>query len=330
MSSVRPPFDPEVIKNLPPVMIDGTLTDSLPLDAAVRVAAIRQAAVPISSAIKDKIHSDPSLETERVTIPGPRGDIDIVVIKPKGASSTDKRPAIYTIHPGGIVIGDEYLNLDLAISWAKEIDGIVATVKYRLAPENPGLAPFEDCWEGLVWFAKQADRFGFDPDKLLIGGASAGGGLSAAVALKARDEGFPKLCGQMLVCPMLDDRADTVSHKQYLRHGAYSGESDEFSWTCILGDRRATDKVSVFEAPGRATDLSNLPPTYIDVGSAEPFRDTVVSYASKLWEHGVQAELMVFAGGLHGFDFYAPEASVSKQAAEGRLKWLRRRMDQLK
>ncbi|KAL7961252.1 alpha/beta-hydrolase [Trichoderma compactum] len=330
MSSVRPPFDPEVIKNIPPALIDGSLIDSLSPDAAVRVAILRQQTEPISNATKDQVHSDPSLETERVTIPGPRGDIEILVVKPKGASSTDKRPAMYNIHPGGVVIGDEYANLDLAVSWMKEIDGIVATVKYRLAPENPGLAPFEDCWEGLVWFAKQADRFGFDPDKLLIVGVSAGGGLAAAAALMARDKGFPKLCGQILICPMLDDRADTVSHKQFLRHGAYSGDSDEFSWKCILGDRRATDKVSVFEAPGRATDLSNLPPTYLDVGSAEPFRDGVVAYASKLWEHGGQAELGVFAGGLHGFEFYAPEASVSKRAAEARLKWIQRLLDQLK
>ncbi|KAL7948630.1 alpha/beta-hydrolase [Trichoderma barbatum] len=330
MSPVRPPIDPEVIKNFPPGMIDGTFTDSLPRDTAARVAAIREASDPVSKAERDMVHSDPSLEIERVTIPGPRGDIEIVIIQQKGASHTDKRPAIYSIHPGGTVIGDEYMSITMAISWMKEINGVLASVRYRRAPENPGLAPLEDCWEGLVWFAKQADRFGFDPDQLIIGGCSAGGGLAAAAAIMARDMGFPKLCAQILVCPMLDDRANTVSHRQYLRHGAYAGDSDEFSWKCLLGDRRATDNVSIFEAAGRATDLSGLPPTYLDVGSAEPFRDSVVAYASKLWEHGVQAELMVFAGGMHGFDFYAPEASVSKQAGEARLQWLRRFMAQRK
>jgi acetyl esterase/lipase len=310
-------------------MVDGSLPE-LPTDVAARVVALRGAADSFCNAAKDGVHSDPSLETERVTITGPRGDIDLVIIQPKGASTTAKRPAIYFIHPGGTITGDEYLSIDLPISWMKEIDGVLATVKYRLAPENPGLAPFEDCWEGLVWFVEQADRFGFDPDKLFIGGVSAGGGLAAATAIMARDKGFPKLCGQILVCPMLDDRATTLSHKQYLHHGPYSGASDEFSWACLLGDRCATDNVSIFEAPGRATDLSNLPPTYIDAGSAEPFRDSVIAYASKLWEHGVQAELMVFAGGMHGFEFYAPEASVSKQAGEARLQWLRRFMAQLK
>ncbi|KAL7934355.1 alpha/beta-hydrolase [Trichoderma chlorosporum] len=329
MSSVRPPFDPEIVKCLLPAMVDGTLSDSFPTDPVVRLAVLRERAAQFLGAGNEIVNSDPSLESERVTISGPRGEIDILIIRPKGASSTDKRPAIYSIHSGGTVFGDEYTNIHVPIAWMKEVDGVVASVNHRLSPENPGLAPFEDCWEGLVWFAKQSDRFGFDPEKLFVGGVSAGGGLATAAAIMARDKGFPKLCGQILLCPMLDDRATAVSNKQYLHHGPFDGHSDEFNWTCLLGDRRATDNVSIFEAPGRATDLSNLPPAYLEVGSAEPFRDSVVAYASRLWEHGVQAELMVFAGGVHGSDFWAPEASLSKQAVEARLWWLRRRVAEL-
>ncbi|KAL7818371.1 alpha/beta-hydrolase [Trichoderma gracile] len=331
LSLVRPPFDPEVAKGVPPGMLDGSLSKAMPTDAAIRVAAMRVAADQVAEVEKNAILSDPALEVEEAFIPGPGGEIRLSVVKPNDAASDiKKRPAIYNIHPGALVMGNEYTAITSAISWMKEIGGIVASVNYRLAPEHPGLAPFEDSWEGLVWFAKQADRFGFDPDKLILSGFSAGGGIAAAVAIKARDEGFPKLCAQILVCPMLDDRATTVSHRQYFHHGSYTGEADEFSYGMVLGDLRGTDDVPVSIAPARATDLSGLPPTYIEVGSAEPFRDSVVAYASKLWEHGVQAELMVFAGGLHGFDFYAPEAMVSKDAVQARLNWIRRVMAQSK
>ncbi|KAL6852153.1 alpha/beta-hydrolase [Trichoderma novae-zelandiae] len=332
MSPVRPPFDPEVARGVPPGMVDGSLSKAMPTDSAVRLAAVRVAGDQVAEAEKNAILSDPTLEVEEVFIPGPRGDIRLSVIRPKDDVSKNikKRPAIYNIHPGALVMGNEYTAISSVITWMKDIGGIVASVNYRLAPEHPGLAPFEDSWEGLAWFARHADRFGFDPDRLLLAGFSAGGGIAAAVAIKARDEGFPKLCAQILICPMLDDRATAVSHQQYFHHGSYTGESDEFSFGMVLGHRRGTDDVSVFEAPARATDLSRLPPAYIEVGSAEPFRDSVVAYASKLWEHGVQAELMVFAGGLHGFDFYAPEAMVSKDAVQARLNWIRRLMAQTK
>ncbi|TFB01226.1 Carboxylesterase NlhH [Trichoderma ghanense] len=332
MPPVRPPFDPEVAAGVPPGMVDGSLSKAMPPDAAVRLAAMRVAGDQAAEAEKNAILCDPTLEVEEVFIPGPGGDIRLSVIRPRDAVSDNmkKRPAIYNIHPGAMVMGNEFTAISSAVSWMKEFGGIVASVDYRLAPEHPGLAPFEDSWEGLVWFAKEAGRFGFDPDKLILSGFSAGGGIAAAVAIKARDEGSPKLCAQILVCPMLDDRAITVSHQQYFHHGSYTGEADEFSYGMVLGDMRGTDDVSVFVAPARATDLSGLPPTYIEVGSAEPFRDSVVAYASKLWEHGVQAELMVFAGGLHGFDFYAPEAMVSKDAIQARLNWIRRFMAQSK
>ncbi|RFU77508.1 hypothetical protein TARUN_4722 [Trichoderma arundinaceum] len=303
MPSERPPFDPEVASNFPPSVIDGTISKSQPTDAAARLAAIRAVTDQMGEADKKRLYADPLLEVEETTIPGPRGEIEVTLIKPKGyqASATDKRPAIYFIHPGGMIVGDAYFNVTVPMPWIKEFGAITAI----------------------------ADKYGFDPDRLILAGSSAGGGLAASVALKARDQGFPKISAQLLIYPMLDDRGITVSHRQYFHHGSYTGDSDEFGYTCLLGDRRGTDKVSVYEAPARATDLSNLPPTYIEVGAAEPFRDAVVAYASKLWEHGVQAELMVFAGALHAFDFFAPEASVSKDAVEARAKWLRRFLKQL-
>ncbi|KAH6605374.1 alpha/beta-hydrolase [Trichoderma cornu-damae] len=185
----------------------------------------------------------------------------------------------------------------------KEFNAITALVNYKLAPEHPGLAPFEDCWEGLVWFAKQADRYGFDADRLLIAGASAGGGLAAAAAIMARDKGFPKLCGQILLYPMLDDRGtarrlliDSTSTTDRTRETMTNSASD----VCCATAGAPTPFPSLRHQPEQPT-FWGLPPAYLEVGAAEPFRDSVVAYASMLWEHGVQAELLVFAGALHGF-----------------------------
>ncbi|WP_425551844.1 alpha/beta hydrolase fold domain-containing protein [Herbiconiux moechotypicola] len=122
---------------------------------------------------------------------------------------------------------------------------------------------------------------------------SAGGGLAAGIALLARDRQGPALLGQLLICPILDDRDSTVSTLQFDGAGTWDRSSNLTGWTALLGSRRGTPEVSIYAAPARATDLTGLPSTYIDCGSAEVFRDEDVAYASSLWAAGVQAELHV-------------------------------------
>ena len=157
-----------------------------------------------------------------------------------------------------------------------------------------------------------------------IAGASAGGGLAAAVTLLARDRGGPALIGQLLMCPMLDDRNDTVSARQMAGLGVWDSTSNETGWTALLGDARGGPDVSPYGAPARATDLSGLPPTFIDVGSAETFRDEDVTYASRIWQAGGVAELHVWPGGYHGYFLFAPHAQVSQETLAARVQWLRR------
>jgi acetyl esterase/lipase len=197
-------------------------------------------------------------------------------------------------------------------------------VEYRLAPEHPHPAPVEDSYAGLVWTAEHAAELDVDPQRVIIVGGSAGGGLSAAVALLARDRGGPALLGQMLVCPMLDDRNDTPSAFQMAGLDIWDQSSNQMGWTALLGAQRGGPDVSPYAAPARATDLSDLPPAFIDVGSAETFRDEDVAYAVRLWQAGGRAELHVWPGGFHGFDGFAPQAPVSRDAKEARLRWLRR------
>ena len=150
--------------------------------------------------------------------------------------------------------------------------------------------------------------------------------LSSAlpVALIARDRGGPTLVGQLLNCPMLDDRNETVSSHQYDGIGAWDRNNNDTAWDALLGPRRGTSTVSSYAAPARARDLSGLPPAYIEVGAAEVFRDEAVDYASRIWAAGGQAELHVWAGGFHGFSGVAPDAVVSRAANATRDSWLER------
>ncbi|MER6925394.1 alpha/beta hydrolase fold domain-containing protein, partial [Streptomyces spiralis] len=130
--------------------------------------------------------------------------------------------------------------------------------------------------------------------------------------------------GQMLMSPMLDDRNDTPSARQMAGAGLWDRTANETAWTALLGDRRGGPDVSPYAAPARAQDLSGLPPAFLDVGSAETFRDEVVSYASRIWRAGGVAELHVWPGGFHGFDGIAPRAALSQTAQAARMDWLRR------
>ncbi|MCK9898003.1 alpha/beta hydrolase fold domain-containing protein, partial [Frankia sp. AgB32] len=210
------------------------------------------------------------------------------------------------------------------LDWAAELGLVVVAPDYRLAPEHPHPAPIDDCHAGLVWTAGRLAELGVTSGKLIVVGSSAGGGLAAARALMARDRGGPALAGQLLIGPMIDDRNDTVSARQMAGLGIWDQTSNATGWTALLGAARGTDDVSPYAAPARAKDLAGLPPAFIDVGSAETFRDEDVAYASAIWAAGGSAELHVWPGAYHGFDQIVPQAAVSRAAREARVNWLRR------
>jgi acetyl esterase/lipase len=196
-------------------------------------------------------------------------------------------------------------------------------VEYRAAPEFPDPYSVEDGYAGVLWVAEHADELGIDSARILLEGNSFGGGLVAGVALMARDRGGPAAIAQLLMYPGLDDRRATVSARQFDDIN-WDGGLGRVGWSALLGERFGTDDVSIYAAPARAEDLSGLPPAYISCGSAEACRDECVAYATKLWKAGVQAELHVWAGGFHGFEGFAPDATVTSALLYVRDNWMRR------
>jgi acetyl esterase/lipase len=295
-----------------------------PAITAEMIPTLRETVAPMCPPAEVLI-GDRAVDVEDLTIPGPDGAPDLVVSVLRPRRSTGPTPGVYYTHGGGMVMGGRwFLGTEQLIGWVDSLGVTVVTVEYRLAPEHPDPAPVEDCYAGLVWTAKNAAELGIDPARIVLCGESAGGGLAAGTALLARDRGGPELAGQMLIYPMLDDRNDSFSGAQFAGVGIWDRTSNDTGWTALLGERRGTDAVSCHAAPARATDLSGLPPTFLDVSTTETFRDETLDYADRLWKAGVQAEVHVWPGGPHGFDLVVPTAQISVEARAARIAWLRR------
>jgi acetyl esterase/lipase len=268
-----------------------------------------------------------AVEWEHRTIPGPAGSpgIEVTIVRPRGSGEHDApRPGVLGIHGGGYVLGTRFFGTGELIDLAERFGTVGVAVEYRLAPEHPAPAAAEDCFAALVWMSQNADRLGIDPARIVVSGASAGGGLTAAVSLIARDRGGPAIAGQLVGCPMIDDRNTTVSAWQYDGIGAWDRNNNDTGWDAALGADRGTDRVHPHQAPARASDLSGLPPAFLEVGSAEIFRDETIDYASRIWAAGGEAELHVWAGAYHGFSGFSPDAVVSRAAVDARDSWWRR------
>ena len=243
--------------------------------------------------------------------------VPVRVYRPKAESEL---PALLWIHGGGFVAGNIEATHAMAALLADLVGALVVSVGYRLAPEHPFPAGLDDCYGALRWLADEAAELGVDRDRIAIGGASAGGGLAAGLALRARDEGGPAICYQLLLVPELDDRLDTPSMKAFTDTPGWNRPSAVLSWQYYLNGAK---EVSPYAAPARATDLSGLPPAYVSTAELDPLRDEGILYALRLLQEGVSVELHQYAGTFHGSQMVS-EASISKRQSAETITVLRR------
>lgn len=225
-------------------------------------------------------------------------------------------PALLWIHGGGYLIGTAAQDDVLCRRFTRELGVTVASVDYRLAPEHPYPAPLEDCYSALTWLAGLPS---VDRARIAIGGASAGGGLAASLALHARDLGEVPPAAQLLVYPMLDDRTVDRDGLDNPGHRLWNQSSNKFGWAAYLAD--ADREVAV---PARRQDLGGLPPAWMGVGTLDLFHDEDLAYAERLRAAGVPCELEVVDGAFHGFDGIVPKADVSRAFFDSQCAMLRR------
>lgn len=246
-SRPRPPFDPELDAAY------AVFSEQIPLVMTIEMAvAGREPGVYVD--VSEQLLAEAGVTRREITVPGYEG-AELVASVFARADHTGEGPGIYHVHGGGMISGERTIGIPQALPWMVEHDAVAVTVEYRLAPEFPDPYPVEDCYAGLAWTAEHAAELGIDPRRLLIAGASAGGGLAAGTALLARDRRGPELIGQVLLCPMLDDRNATTSAEQYDDRGSWVRESNLLGWTALLGERRGTEDVSIYAAPARDRPL---------------------------------------------------------------------------
>jgi acetyl esterase len=239
-------------------------------------------------------------------------DVPVRIYRPHGAPGG----AIVWMHGGGFVMGD----LDTEHPWAARLaDGsgvTVISVGYRLAPENPFPAALDDAYAVLTWAYEHAADLGIDPDRIAVGGHSAGGGIAAGIALLASDEQGPPVRFQLLSQPNLDDRQQTWSAANSTDTPWMTTEKAGQMWCHYLGEAAGSEPVSPYAAPARAVDLTGLPPAYICSAELCPNRDENIEYAVRLLRAGVSVELHQWAGTFHGSQAILSAEISQRQIAE--------------
>lgn len=298
-------LDPEV----------AAVLDRIPLLDLTDLPAARAEREVLAAAARARWRPSGRVRTEDRVVPGDP-DVRVRVHRPAGATASGA--VLLWVHGGGHVLGSAEQDDPLLDAVVARTGCTALAVDWRRAPEHPYPAAVDDCYATLAAVAGGGlHDLDVDPGRVVVGGASSGGGVAAGLALLARDRGEYALAGQLLVYPMLDDRALTPSSRGITDRRVWNGDSNRIGWRAYLGGL-ADDAVPAYAAPARATDLSGLPPTWIGTAELDLFRDENVEYVRRLYEAGVATELHVYRGGVHGFDLFAPEAALTRRFCRDR------------
>lgn len=249
---------------------------------------------------------------EKRMISSGKNSMKVLVLRPTVNKRTkEDTPGILWIHGGGYMIGNaNMIYMSRALDLVKKYGAVVVTPEYRLAPKAPYPAALDDCYAALTYMKDHADELQFNSGKIMVGGESAGGGLTAAVCMLARDRGEVNIAFQMPLYPMLDDRDTETSARNY--GITWNTKNNHIAWDRYLGNVK--DNPPAYASPARREDYAGLPPAYSFVGQKEAFYQETLTYMENLRNAGVPAHADVYPTGLHGFDMVMPSRKVSRQA----------------
>ncbi|MEB4616415.1 alpha/beta hydrolase [Leucobacter sp. M11] len=234
--------------------------------------------------------------------------VDLIVVRPASAPER-AAPALLWFHGGGFVLGDAKEGVPLLAAAAREHGVIGVSVQYRLAPEHRYPAPIADGESALRWVLDRSGELGIDPEQLFVGGQSAGAAHAVGLALKLRDSGGPRFAFQLLDIPVVTDRTDSPSARDYHDTPVWHRSNAELSWDAYLGEGYGT--APEYAAPARADSLAGLPPTFLSVNQYDPLRDDGIEFARRLAHEGIATELHLYPGTFHGSAGIALSAGVS-------------------
>ena len=264
--------------------------------------------------------SEHGVTREEIHAPNGSGpDVRALLYKPSAQAATGA--GYLHVHGGGYVMGTPENSDPVNLAICAQLGAVVLSVDYRLAPEHPIPAPLDDCYAGLAWLHEQAPALGVERDRIGIGGESAGGGLAAALAIKARDAGEYAVCHQHLTYPMLDDRTGSAEQPGDPLVGEFlwRRQSNQFGWRSYLGGAPAEAP----QVPVRLEDFAGLPPTWMATAALDLFRDENLDYAHKLMQAGVRTELISYPAACHGFQM-VPGTALAAQYERDHLQALAR------
>ncbi|WP_428310646.1 alpha/beta hydrolase [Hydrocarboniphaga sp.] len=249
----------------------------------------------------------------------------LMIYQPLSARSG--RPVVLWLHGGGYVLGvpeqDKGSYRDLIAAG----DCVIVAPDYRLGSDAPYPAALHDCYDALLWIRHNAAELGVRDDQIAVAGASAGGGLCAALTLYARDQGEVRIAFQLPLYPMIDDRMLGESARDN-DAPVWNSVANRVAWQVYLGDLYGRDDVPAYAAAARATDYRGLPPTCTFVGDLEPFRDETLRYVEQLKAADVPVAFELFHGAYHGFDVIAPKAAISRRAKAFFIGWFKSAVQQ--
>ncbi|KAJ4177653.1 hypothetical protein NW755_013719 [Fusarium falciforme] len=314
-------FDPEYLKAIEPFM-SGPQPPQQSNDIYGRRATMNM----IMTAANDFAPAPPAVPQTVYIVRG-HDEVDIKVTRfaTEAASKSERpTPAVVYLHGGGFFSNSVEIFTPRIARYAHDSDLPYFAVSYRLAPEHPAPCAIEDCYAAIKHLSESSQEFNIDPTKIIVHGDSAGGGVAAGAALLARDRKLePPLAKQILIYPMLDDRTKVKDDDPSIELMVWKPDANVVAWDAYLSEARKNSDILPYAVPARAASLRGLPPTYIEVGALDLFRDEDTEYASRLAREDVEVEFHLWPGLPHGFDGFL-NLSWYERAKESRMSALKR------